>query len=64
MYEMTHAQIVAVEKLERAGWRWTHQDDDTVYMSKRGAVRSQTFYCEVSADGTVDGHEDAKKVMR
>ena len=61
MREMTPAQATQVARLERARWEVTHQDDDTVYLAKRNPkVRSQTLYCQVDADGTVDGYIEEK----
>lgn len=54
MREMTPEQQRAVEKLEGQGWRVDYQDDDTVYLSKRGRHRGQTLYCQVDQDGNVN----------
>lgn len=54
MKETTAAQEAAVSKLTRGGWRVDTQDDDTVYLSKRGPMAGQTLYCQVDAQGQVN----------
>jgi len=54
MHEMTDAQERTVTQLESEGWIFNAQDDDTVYLSKRGAHRGQTLYCQVDAEGHVN----------
>ena len=51
---MTAKQQEVVEGLEKKGWRFCSEDDDTVYLAKRGAHRGETLYCQVDADGTVN----------
>lgn len=57
MTTTTNPAVAAiVSKLEKKGYRWNAQDDESVFMSrKRGA---STFYAQVDYDGetvTVNG---------
>lgn len=59
-FEETPEQAATLARLDRAGWRVDHTDDDTVYLSRRGKARGQTLYTQVGPDGVASHELDAR----